>query len=257
LLVVLEQPPMASSAAATIPSFIVMVTPPRKWPPSISDSRPEREFPTPREELGRSRDPKARAAAPRRLHQKGTQTQIQVTFRELAHSDAIEAYVRKHAAKLERFSGRITGCHVVLEEPHRHQLSGRHFRVRIDLVVPGGEVVVSQAPDGDATSEDAYAAIDQAFDRSVRRLEDFERRRSRNVRRHATAREASYIDGRVAKLWSYEGFGFIEARDGAEVYFHRNSVLGGAFDRLAVGARVRFVEEEGDKGPQASTVMLR
>jgi cold shock CspA family protein len=62
--------------------------------------------------------------------------------------------------------------------------------------------------------------------------------------------------GRVAKLIAEENYGFIESPDGREIYFHRNSVLDGAFDRLKVGAEVRFVEEDGDKGPQASTVHL-
>ena len=55
--------------------------------------------------------------------------------------------------------------------------------------------------------------------------------------------------------WQALGFGFIEA-DGHGVYFHRNSVVGGHFERLRVGSRVRFTEEEGEKGPQASTVRL-
>ena len=52
------------------------------------------------------------------------------------------------------------------------------------------------------------------------------------------------------------GFGFLKTSDGREVYFHRNSVLNDAFPRLKVGTRVTFAEEEGDKGPQASTVRL-
>lgn len=181
------------------------------------------------------------------------QLPVQVTFRDMPRSDAIETYVRKHTAKLETFSTRITACHVVLEAPHRHQQSGRHYRVRIDLAVPRGEVVVSHAPEDDATNEDAYAAIDEAFDRLERRLEDHVRRQRGDVKARD---EKPYQDGRVSKLWSYEGYGFIEAPDGGEVYFHRNSVLNQAFDRLKVGSTVRFIEEVGDKGPQASTVTL-
>jgi cold shock CspA family protein len=51
-----------------------------------------------------------------------------------------------------------------------------------------------------------------------------------------------------------EGYGFIEASDGREIYFHRNSVLGDGFDDLEVGATVTFNEEQGERGPQASTV---
>ncbi len=62
--------------------------------------------------------------------------------------------------------------------------------------------------------------------------------------------------GRVAKFLGGGDCGFIETPDGREIYFHRNAVLNGAFDRLTVGSEVRFVEDEGVKGPQASTVRL-
>jgi ribosomal subunit interface protein len=175
---------------------------------------------------------------------------IQITFRDIPHSDAVEAYVRDRAAKLETFSGRITGCRVVVEAPHKHQKSGRHFRVRVDLTVPRGEVVVSHAPDENPTNEDAYAAIDDAFDRVGRRLEDHVRRQRGDVKPH----DGAYRAGRVSKLWSYQGYGFLETPDGAEIYFHRNSVLRDAFGRLEIGSTVRFIEEDGKKGPQASTV---
>lgn len=175
---------------------------------------------------------------------------IQVTFRDMGHSDGIEGYIRERAAKLETFSARITDCRVVIEAPHKHQQTARHYRVRVDLAVPGAEVVVSHAPDEDATNEDAYAAVDEAFDRLGRRLEDHVRRQRGDVK----PREESYREGRVSKLWSYEDYGFIETADGGEVYFHRNSVLHHGFDRLKIGSAVRFVEEAGEKGPQASTV---
>jgi len=177
---------------------------------------------------------------------------VRITFRDVTHSDAIETHVRRRAAELEMFSARIVGCHVVVESPHKHATKARHFRVLAELAVPGGEVVVSHAAGDDATNEDVYAAIDEAFDRLGRRLEDRVRRRRGDVKTH----EGEYRAGRVSKLWSWEGFGFIEPSDGGEVYFHRNSVAQHAFDRLAIGSEVRFVEEVGEKGPQASTVNL-
>jgi cold shock CspA family protein len=51
-------------------------------------------------------------------------------------------------------------------------------------------------------------------------------------------------------------FGFLESSDGRKIYFHRNSVLDGAFSRLARGSRVTFAEEMSEKGQQASTVKL-
>jgi ribosomal subunit interface protein len=116
------------------------------------------------------------------------QAPIQISFRDIPHSDAIETYVRRRAAKLETFSDRITGCYVVVEAPHRHQHQGRHFRVRAELTVPGGQVVASHAPDDDPANEDAYAAIDDAFDRLGRRLEDYVRRQRGDVKSHGLRR---------------------------------------------------------------------
>ena len=61
-------------------------------------------------------------------------------------------------------------------------------------------------------------------------------------------------EARIARLFPDEGYGFIETADGREVYFHKNSVVGERFERLEVGKEVRFVEEHGENGPQASTV---
>lgn len=97
---------------------------------------------------------------------------LQVTFRHLPHTEALDAYVAKHAAKLERFHDRITGCHVVVEAPHQHKKGGKHYSVTIDLTVPGAEIVVRPAPEDDPASEDLYAAIDRAFDQAERRLEE-------------------------------------------------------------------------------------
>ncbi len=64
-----------------------------------------------------------------------------------------------------------------------------------------------------------------------------------------------FADGLVEKL-SPDGYGFIRSFDNLEVYFHRNSVLHGDFERLTVGTEVRFEPEEGDKGLQASSVQI-
>jgi ribosomal subunit interface protein len=177
---------------------------------------------------------------------------IRITFRDMDPSDAIAQYVQERATKLDTFAARIIGCHVAVEMPHRHQRTGRHFRVRIDLTVPGAELVVGNTQSEDTTNEDAYAAVDEAFDRLGRRLEDWIRRQREDVKPHST----EYRRARVSKLWTYEGFGFLETPDGDEIYFHQNSVLDQAWNKLAIGSEVRFIEELGEKGPQASTVAM-
>jgi ribosomal subunit interface protein len=161
-------------------------------------------------------------------------------------SPAATAHVEKRAAKLDTFFDRLVRCHVVLEAPHRHHKHGKRYHVRIDLGVPGKELVVSKNMEDN--KEDLHAAIDDAFGDAERVLEEHGRQL-----RDTRPREAPPV-GIVSKLFLERGYGFHEARDGHEVYFHRNSVLGKPFEKLAVGTKVRFAEEDGDKGPQASTV---
>lgn len=181
------------------------------------------------------------------------QLPLQVSFHEVPHSDSIERHVRKRAAKLDRFFDRVTSCRVAVEAPHRHSHYGKRYRVRIDITIPGHEIAIARNPAQNAKHEDLHAAIDDAFDDAERRLEDAAKRMMGHVKagRHASAR------GRVSKLFRRSGYGFIEARDGTEVYFHKNSVLNGRFPKLEIGSEVRYTEEDGDKGPQASTVAAR
>ena len=71
---------------------------------------------------------------------------VQVTFRNMSRSDRIEEYVREQTADLDSYYNHIMGCRVVIEIPHRHQVAGDHYSIRIRLTVPGGEVVVNRQP---------------------------------------------------------------------------------------------------------------
>jgi len=179
------------------------------------------------------------------------QVPLHISFRNMEPSAAVEAKVRERAAKLDRFFDRITSCRVVVEAPHQHHHQGKLFHVRIDLSVPGGELLVNRDPAKQHAHEDVYVAIRDAFDAARRRLDQYVAQRHGSVKTHIEPPV-----GRIARLFPIEGYGFITAADGREVYFHRNSVLGETFARLEVGTAVVFVEEAGDKGPQASTVRL-
>jgi ribosomal subunit interface protein len=175
---------------------------------------------------------------------------VQVTFRDIPHSDAVAEHVNRRAAKLETFHDRITKCHVVVEAPHRHHKHGKRYHVRIDMHVPGKELVVSKNPDD--TKEDLHAAIDDAFGDAERVLEDH----SKELKLGQRGTHQKPGRGVVAKIFHERGYGFIAPDETAnvEIYFHENSVIDGRFEKLSVGAKVRFAEEDGDKGPQASTV---
>lgn len=173
---------------------------------------------------------------------------LQITFHGLDHSDALEQWIREWADKLERVYDRIERGEVAVERPHEHQRTGGQFHVRVHLHVPGADVIVDRDPGQDEAHEDPYVAVRDAFHAARRQLEDHARRLRGDVKTHEGPRH-----GRVVYLDVQGDWGWLEDEDGRRVYFHRHSVLGGT-EALAVGTEVRFHEEAGEEGPQASTV---
>jgi cold shock CspA family protein/ribosome-associated translation inhibitor RaiA len=169
---------------------------------------------------------------------------LQITTRNFELSPAEEQVIRKAAGKLDAFASRIMSCRVLLELESRKRRTGSRYNVRIDLAVPGGEIVIKRQP-GDTL----FTAAQRAFKAAGRSLQDRVRKQRGDVKLTQTAPH-----GVVARLFPWEGYGFLTTPDGSEVYFDRQSVLHDAFDRLGVGAEVRYVVESGEQGPQASTV---
>ena len=177
---------------------------------------------------------------------------LQITFRHMDPSPALEARIRQRAEELDRFFERITACRVVVECGNRRHQQGNVFEVHIDLTVPGAEIVVGRDSGVNHAHEDAHVAVRDAFDAARRRLEDHARDRRGAVKQHAVPDH-----GRVARLLPDRDCGFIVTAAGDEIYFHRNSVAGGGFDKLEIGTEVRFVAQssESAQGEQASTVV--
>ncbi len=192
-----------------------------------------------------------------------------ITFRRLRATAQLEADIRERLARLETYASSIIAARVVVELAERHHRAGNRVHVRIELTLPGDQIVVKHetslrpglralgvertrkqdAPD--PGHRHAKVAIREAFEAARRRLQDYARRRRGAVKAHIAPPE-----GRVIRLSPARGFGFIEASDGHEVYFQKTSVLANGFGRLKAGSKVVFVEESGEKGPQASTVRL-
>jgi cold shock CspA family protein/ribosome-associated translation inhibitor RaiA len=170
----------------------------------------------------------------------------------LTPSEALRQRIEREAAKLERFSDRITACRVaVIGRSGRHQQGGL-YKVRIQIVMPGrDDVMIDRNPEEDHAHEDPYVAVRDAFNAARRRLQDHERRFEGRVKSHEPPPH-----GVIASLVPEQDYGFIETSDGRELYFHRNAVMNGDFDKLEPGTEVRFAESEGDKGPVASAVHL-
>jgi ribosomal subunit interface protein len=177
------------------------------------------------------------------------QLPLQVTFRNMPRSEAVEIKIREKVDKLNKFYDRIMSCRVVVEAPHAHHHQGKLFHVNVDITVPNGELVVSRDKHDNHAHEDLYVAIRDAFNAAQRQLQGYARKQRNDVKTHDVPPH-----GRIVDLVPAMDYGTIATPDGREIYFHRNSVLNGGFDALEVGVEVRFSEVMGEKGPQASTV---
>lgn len=175
-------------------------------------------------------------------------TPLQLAFRGMKPSPALEAKIREQADKLESFFAPITSCRVAVEARHHHR-QGNLYHVRVDVKVPDAEIVASRDPAEHHAHEDAYVAVRDAFRAVQRRLEDYARRRRGQVKRHQASPH-----GRILEIIPAAGYGVIESSDGREIRFGREAVIEGEFDRLEAGDEVRFVEAPGAEVPTASTV---
>lgn len=172
---------------------------------------------------------------------------MEISYRGVAKTDEIDNLIRTKAARLDRFCDHISRCDVAVEQPNQSQRAGNPFRVRVNLTVPPGhELVVEEKQNEHEMHEPLTKIINDAFKTMERQLKDLVERQRREVKTHAEPRAL------ITKLFA--DYGFITDGGGVDIYFHRNAVVNSEFDKLKVGAEVRFDLSHGDMGPQASTV---
>ena len=177
------------------------------------------------------------------------QLPLELTFRDDTKSDAIENLIREKADKLDRYHPRIMSCRVAVEQPHHRESPG--YRVRLDITVPPGtEIVVERGGTAKGEDGDLHALVLDAFDAARRQLQKLAEQQRGDQKRHPEQEVRAF----VSKL--FDDYGFIEAIDGREIYFHRNSVVNAEFDQVEIGSGVAFEEERGEEGPQASSVRI-
>ncbi len=174
---------------------------------------------------------------------------LQITFRHMHPSPALEARIRELASRFDKFSAHIMRCHVIVQPLSHRAHQGALYDFRIDITLPDEEIGIRHAHPADHAHESPYVALRDAFRAARRKLEDYERRRRPDIKSRAGPAE-----GRICELDPEHGYGRIETDDGRLIYFHQNSVLGGRFQDLATGTKVRFAEDSAELGPQASTV---
>jgi ribosomal subunit interface protein len=171
---------------------------------------------------------------------------LQITVRDIPESAAIEDRIRQKAAKLNRFCHHIISCRVVIDVPEKRKHQGKLFNVRIDVSVPGNELVVKRD-----LSEDLYVALRDAFDAMTRQLEDYTRIHRGEVKLHQEA-----LHGIVRRLFAGDNYGFIETADGEEYYFQASNLLNFTFGDLKIGEKVEFLPIAAGDGLQAGHIKI-
>lgn len=178
---------------------------------------------------------------------------LEIVFHNITPSPSLEADIRKRVDKLERLYGRLVGCRVSVEALHKQHRKGNVYEVHIEMRVPGHEeLVVSRAPHHPKErykKPDVRASVREAFKAAMAQLQGFKEQQRGEVKPHTPM-----FQGQVAQVSPGEDFGFILTNTGSRLYFHRNSVMNEAFDKLKPGDPVRYVEQMGDTGPTAAKV---
>lgn len=174
---------------------------------------------------------------------------LQITFRDLEKSEALESRIREQVDKLGHFYTGINSCRVTVEKLHKHHHQGNHFHVRVDIKTTGHELLAGREPDQNQAYTDVYVAVRDAFKAMRRQLEDLVRQQQGQVKHHAQRPH-----GHVTEISPDKRFGRIESVDGRWLNFHRNSLIGEDLDKLQEGTPVYYIEDMGEDGPYASSV---
>lgn len=180
------------------------------------------------------------------------QIPLEVSFRNVTKTRHLEDLIQEKVSALEKFCDKITRCSIAIEKPNATVKNGNPFRVRIDITIPGHEVVVSKEQGNNDKDDPIPAVIRDAFEAAKKQLTKVMHVQRSEIKSHPL-QEAG---GVISKLFPFEGYGFIRTINGRDVYFHKNSILNKNFEELKEGEGVRFFEEDGEKGPQASTIQI-
>jgi len=188
------------------------------------------------------------------------QKPVEIAFRNIESSEAAEAAIRDHVARLERMYGRMTTCRVRVDQRNQNANESIPPVVHIDISVPGHkDIVVAHEADHLQRKyqvPDLRNAINEAFRIAERRLGKYKDKLSDHGVAERGHEAANEFRGQVAELTPAKDFGYILTKEGGLLYFHRNSLLSGEFDGLRRGDEVSYVEQSGDTGPIASKVRV-
>lgn len=182
------------------------------------------------------------------------QEPLEIAFHQIEPSEAMEALIRERVAKLDKLYDRLIACRVSVEALHRQHRTGNIYEVHVVMKVPGKDLVVSREPHHAKekyASPDVYTSIRDAFEAAERQLKEFKSQLREDLVQET---ETALFQGQVAETHPEEDYGFLLTKDGALLYFHRNSVMDGSFDEMQRGDVVHYIQGMGDTGPTAPKV---
>lgn len=181
------------------------------------------------------------------------QVPLEVSFRNVKKTEDLDSLILEKTEKLENVCSHMTSCRIAVEKPQKHMQTGSPYRVRIEInVPPSHKIVVSREPGEGEIHDEIHTVLRDVFETARRKLKDIVEQQQGEVKEHPMQELQAVVD----KLFKDQGYGFLKTIDDREIYFHRNSVLKDDFDRLEIGTGVRYTEETGEKGPQASSVYI-
>lgn len=176
---------------------------------------------------------------------------LKIQYLGFAESNAVSAAVWDYVVNLEKFYSQIMSCHVIISNPPRKHQKGGIYHVKIRMHMAGADIIIDKEPGANHAHEDVYVALRDAFDAAKRKVEDFARIRAGRVKETVGPMHA-----RIIRILDAEDCGFVLSEDHREIYFHRNALVNGEFEKLKVGQEVRFSEGMGEKGPQVTSMQL-
>jgi cold shock CspA family protein/ribosome-associated translation inhibitor RaiA len=181
------------------------------------------------------------------------QTTPELIFHDVDRSAWVETYILERVQRLDRFADGITSCRVTLAQEQNSHHKGNRYSVMVETrMPPNQDLAAKKGKVIHDMQQQLPALINLAFGALERQLKKAAQLRRGEAKNH----ENGQPHGIVEKLFE-EGYGFLRAvGDDRQVYFHRNAVLHDDFERLEVGTEVRFTPQEGDDGPQASSVQI-
>jgi len=182
------------------------------------------------------------------------QTPLEIAFHNVPPSRGVEASIRRRVAKLDRMYDRLVGCRVSVEALHQQHRTGNVVSVHIEMKVAGGTLAVTREPhraSDQVAKPNVQSSPRQAFHATEERLKSFKEQQRGDAKAHTPM-----FEGHVSEIFPDKDYGFIRTDAGTQLYFHRQSLMGGQFEDLKPGDAVHFEESAGDTGPAAAKVWV-